>query len=509
MDKETNKIECGIVRVLLNFRSRPDLEGDVKFHLRPGQEISILEDQGEWLKIEVHKEIGYVNSHFIRRRANEIEDHDQDDKNKNDVKSSEPITPELSISLLEDTGDKTKTDAKTLQTTDIKPDLSGSLLEGIVQVPEGLSLNMYEEPGHNILKTLSNDTIIKVMEKQANHLKVQVDGEDGFVSINYVKLIDSVHERRTTKKKVTKKVTKKRPPSDRCQIIGDYAITPDGEKFGKKFQEGIINSGETSIMAYIKQNAEKHFFNTSPSVINVLKAVSPNQSNFEAINTSNDTFISFGIFQWSAGTSNNPGELPALLAHLKREKQKVFDKYFKSVGLDICDLKYPVNWPPVGYFLLNNKRLNTEDQKEKLRDLNIIYRFWLAAHDDDMRHVQIKHAIARIKTFYQNEKLMIGRNIIEEIISSEYGVALLLDQFVYGPGQLLSCLESAVKILKKKGISKKPERWTSEDERELIKNYLKSRETVMTDSNNRAGKIYVKVQSGELSNERHSFKMEA
>ena len=62
-----------------------------------------------------------------------------------------------------------------------------------------------------------------------------------------------------------------------------------------------------------------------------------NEGNLDAINTWDNAFLSFGLFQWTAGTGSGKGELPALLARIKNEDRDLFDKYCGQHGLDVVN----------------------------------------------------------------------------------------------------------------------------------------------------------------------------
>ena len=92
------------------------------------------------------------------------------------------------------------------------------------------------------------------------------------------------------------------------------------------------------------------------SEINVMIAVAENEGNLDAINTWDNAFLSFGLFQWTAGQGNAKGELPALLARIKDEDRDLFDKYCGQHGLDVVGVTPgPVN----GYFSLRGTTINT------------------------------------------------------------------------------------------------------------------------------------------------------
>lgn len=56
----------GTVKCDLNFRSEPKREdGNIITYLEKGKEITILEDQGEWLKVKVGNKHGHVMAEFV------------------------------------------------------------------------------------------------------------------------------------------------------------------------------------------------------------------------------------------------------------------------------------------------------------------------------------------------------------------------------------------------------------------------------------------------------------
>jgi hypothetical protein len=84
-----------------------------------------------------------------------------------------------------------------------------------------------------------------------------------------------------------------------------------------------------SIHDYVAQHSDR-FTHLSDSLLRVMQAVSANEGKLEAINTWDNAFLTFGCFQWTAGTGDSAGELPALIARLKKEKPKAFDTFFKE-----------------------------------------------------------------------------------------------------------------------------------------------------------------------------------
>ena len=55
------------VLTLLNFRTAPEIAENVLFILKPGTEIEIAEDLGEWLKVTHEKITGYIMAQYVKR----------------------------------------------------------------------------------------------------------------------------------------------------------------------------------------------------------------------------------------------------------------------------------------------------------------------------------------------------------------------------------------------------------------------------------------------------------
>lgn len=293
----------------------------------------------------------------------------------------------------------------------------------------------------------------------------------------------------------------------KCRFEGNDALGPDGTCFAKKCRKGVYNDGKTTIGAFIRLNRTA-FADVSPSLVRVMEAVSANEGKLEAINTWDNAFLSFGIFQWTTGADDDPGELPALLGRLKQDYAAVFTDLFGRYGLDVQPrpggfLSKP-GFLPTGYFSLDGVPLKTEAQKEKLRTLEWAYRFWRAGHNDIVRLMQIKQAMGRINVFYRSPRHPINGRFIADYVTSECGVALLLDQHVNRPGHVPGTLAKAVSRM---GGASDPQHWSDDDEARLLDLYVELRAaTNMTDSDKRAHVIFEAVDNHILSNQRGSFK---
>lgn len=371
-------------------------------------------------------------------------------------------------------------------------------------------LNMREMPGGTVVEKLARDTLVTIIESEGGWLHISVGDKTGYVSEEYISLQPNPPANAEPEKEsVLAKVTLAHSINDdvtKFKYENDRAFAPDGTDFAKKFKLGLFNYGETSLEEFINSNRNR-FSNISESLVKVMKSVSENEGNCEAINTWDNAFLSFGVFQWTSGPASDKGELPALIKKLKNRYPSAYDKYFGRFGLTTGLVRNPSGHPGTGYFKLNGDLLSNPEKKSSLRSLHWAYRFWLAGQDDDVREVQTLHAASRIDCFYREEKKMIGSFFISDFATSEYFVALLLDQHVNRPAHLPKTLARSVAALDGVIDIDNPGRWGDSEEKILINKYLELRDgTSMTDSQERAIKIYKHVNDGDISNKRGSFK---
>ncbi|MBV9211614.1 MAG: hypothetical protein JOZ52_13330, partial [Acidobacteria bacterium] len=126
--------------------------------------------------------------------------------------------------------------------------------------------------------------------------------------------------------------------------------------------------------------------------------------------------------------------------------------------------------------------------------------------NDVMRQVEIEHAASRIDLFYRDASHRIKGLFVADFISSEAGVAMLLDEHVNRPGNVPTTLAGAVNQFITASGKSNPQTWTTQDERTVLNIYIQRRNrTSMTDSQNRANSILQAVSAGLASAARGSF----
>jgi hypothetical protein len=304
------------------------------------------------------------------------------------------------------------------------------------------------------------------------------------------------------------------PMANNLRIVEQdlYVTVSDGSRqidFRKHAQGGLFTVGHLSIERFVDSNQVKlgQQFNLTPSALAVVKAVAENEGKLDGINTYDAGFLSFGIFQWNLGSREAKGELPALLKKVKAQYPATFSTYFKAFGLDISDDTDTT----LGFMTYNGTAVNLSDYKNQFREPTWAFRFWRAGQEADVQAIQVEHAIGRLKNFYWKPEYAIMGYGLNQIVTSSFGVALLLDNHVNRPAWVSKCLELGIQ---QSGVPMAPETWTDQEEQRVLAAYLSVRDMYqerqtrpMTESRLRADKIYRKVQEGKLSDRRGSFQI--
>lgn len=283
-------------------------------------------------------------------------------------------------------------------------------------------------------------------------------------------------------------------PAHPVTVSGGKAITPDGRAFASVYKGGFYTTGRTSLAAWLAGNPPPAAL--KPSAVRVVRAISANEGLLEAINSYDNSYMSIGLFQWTCGPATDPGELPALLAVLKRTWPAAFQDCFGRYGLDVQTASPTAT---TGYLVLNGVVLNTAARKLQLRGPVWAYRFWRAGHHHDMRACQLSFAAGRLAKFLDAKAAGVP---VRRWFTSEQGVALVLDEHVNRPGHVPGTLAAAIAKI---GATD-PTHWKTADEARLIAAYVLARKaTNMTHPILRAERIADAVNQGTLSDDRGSF----
>lgn len=284
-----------------------------------------------------------------------------------------------------------------------------------------------------------------------------------------------------------------------------FRNTTDKIELGKLFKLGISRIGNFNTEKFIENNgALLSELNLSSSEINTLLATSQNEGNLDSINTWDNSYLSWGMFQWTMGPLTDAGELPALLKLIKEKQPAAFKTFFGDYGIDIA----PATGNVTGFITLNNIVQNTEAKKKVFRNNNWALRFALAGKDSQICSVQVLHAINRFNRFYFTADNDFGGLSINDMLSSEYAASLLIDQHVNRPGHVKAVVAEA---LKQSAITPKQlANGTDADELKVINKYLVIRKNFgkspMTNSDIRAKVVKNFLDKALISAKKKSFK---
>jgi len=292
---------------------------------------------------------------------------------------------------------------------------------------------------------------------------------------------------------------------------GDKLWVSDGQSEVRlvKRDGGYAYWGTHTIEQCVKSNrALMQQIGLTNSAGNVMISVSENEGKLDAINSYDRAFFSFGIFQWTLGYTDGEGELPAMLKKVKNNFPNSFRTHFQSKGLDI----HASTNDKTGLLTLHGSPISSTSQKEQFRKPEWAFYFWKAGQNADVQVSQIEHALARLKDFYwsSSSSYAINGMTLSQIITSEYGVALLLDNHVNRPAYVKPCVEQA---MQRTGLMN-PTQWSTAEENQVINAYLDIRVTYssgsagpMTKARERAQVTQRYLQQGIISNNRGSFQM--
>ena len=286
-------------------------------------------------------------------------------------------------------------------------------------------------------------------------------------------------------------------------VYATLLARPEKIFVGRLHRKGMYRVGLQEPETFIGNHREKLLeIKLTDSEMNVIFATAENEENLDAVNTWDDQFISFGMFQWTAGSPGKPGELPALIKIVKELYPDNFQHYWGQFGLDVVDVDNKTGW-----FSYRGQKLTSAADKAMLREHIWAYRFARAGADIEVQAAQILHAIHRINQFYFVKSSKLDGYALADLITSEYGVALLLDNHVNRPGHLRGCVAAALE--RSNLTAETMARGGDEEEQLVIKNYLDIRQTYgkypMTDARQRASVTRGYVVDGIISDRRGSF----
>ncbi len=291
---------------------------------------------------------------------------------------------------------------------------------------------------------------------------------------------------------------------------GGTIVISDGSRqiqFRKHQPLGVSTPGFNSLVTFVEQNKDRLVeLDLTYEALQVMESIAKNEGRMDAINSYDRGILSIGTYQWTLGRDDKDGELPALLKKFRDQFPDSFRRHFAPLGIDVSQDTNTT----YGFLTLNGLAVNSPQVKEQFRDPAWGFRFWRALQEPDFQAVQVEHALDRLKNFYWKPSYAVFGNLLSTVITSAYGVALLLDNHVNRPAWIKPCVELA---MQQTGLSN-PSTFNDQNERDLIQAYLNVRHTYtdgsitpMSKSLIRAQAIYADVAAGKLSEKRGSFQL--
>ncbi len=483
----------------LNLRAAP-VNGAVLKSLERGTEVEILSEADGWLGVKAGDDEGYVSADYVEQEAVQ---KGTVTASKLNIRS-EPSTDGAVLGSFARDAELDVLDTREgwlhVRFGDGEGYVSGDHVAMRQATRTGRitasSLNLRDAPNGERIGSLAEGAEVVILDENDGWVEVDANGESGWVSAEYVTEGDE-------------DPPEEEDPAagvpDGFRIEGRDVFGPEGPRFARTFKLGVFSSGDTSIVDYVSAN--RGAFDLSESKLNVMQAVSTNEGNLDAINTWDNAFLTFGCFQWTVGTGDGAGELASVIDRLRQADADAFEALFGQYGLGVADISAPDSEPPRGFFTLDGDVLRSPAQKEQMRSIVWAYRFKQAGQNDTMRGVQIAHAAERVDLFYRSDRKSIRDKHVADYVTSQYGVALLLDQHVNRPGHVPRTLAQAVdQFIDARGGADDPENWGDGDEAKLLEIYVTLRnETSMTDAQGRADRTKAAVESGLASDARGSY----
>ncbi|MEP7236348.1 MAG: LysM peptidoglycan-binding domain-containing protein [Ferruginibacter sp.] len=288
-------------------------------------------------------------------------------------------------------------------------------------------------------------------------------------------------------------------------VVYRFSNTTEKISLGNLYKKGLSRIGNFNTEHFISNNAALlASLKLSNSEINTLLATSQNEGNLDSVNTWDNSYLSWGMFQWTMGPLGDPGELAALLKLIKEKQPVAFKTFFGDFGIDIASETNAIT----GFITLKDVVQNTDARKTVFRNNNWALRFALAGKEPAICAAQVLHAINRFNRFYFTADPVFGGLSINNLLSSEYAASLLLDQHVNRPGHVRDVVLMA---LKQAGITPRQMAAGSDaDELKVINKYLAIRKTFgkkpMTNSDTRAKVVKNFLDKGLIKITKKSFK---
>lgn len=252
----------------LNVREQPDVHAGLLTTLRNGENIQVIGKEGEWLKINVNGQSGYVYNDFVQEGIvaqnnvtvnntsnqnnssnNKVSASNQSNSSNNAVSKSNQSNNSSNIVSKSNQNNnpsnvasqKTKTVEPNKESNNISSTKSSNLQEinystpkyGYINIQNGY-VNMRSEAGtgNPVVEKLVNNEAIKIFAKEGNWYKVSTGNKIGWISGQYINFVNVENKTNTnnTASKESKsnneniKNEQKKENKDKSSVIDKYNV---------------------------------------------------------------------------------------------------------------------------------------------------------------------------------------------------------------------------------------------------------------------------------------------
>ncbi|MGL5414523.1 MAG: SH3 domain-containing protein [Clostridium sp.] len=193
-----NEIEHVIhVTTDLNVRQQPDVHSGLLTTLRDGANVQVVGQEGQWLKVNVNNQTGYVYNDFMQK-GGEIQSN---------VSSSNTSSQEIKNNTSNVTVTNNNTNSNSKQASNKPQEIVYNNPEyGYINIQGGyLNVRSGAGMGSSVVGKLVNNEAVTILAKEGNWYKVSIGNKVGWIDGNYITFVNSKGEEISPSKSASNK----------------------------------------------------------------------------------------------------------------------------------------------------------------------------------------------------------------------------------------------------------------------------------------------------------------
>ena len=176
---------------------------------------------------------------------------------------------------------------------------------------------------------------------------------------------------------------------------------------------------------------------------NIWASIWASEGGLYAVNSWDNAYFSFGVFQQTMGVGSDRGELPGALQYIKEKNVSVFKKHIGKYGVDTFKVKKSGGIPK-GFLSINGIPYTTPSQKAEFRNFKWALRFRLAMDDLEFRKLFLEQGFKRLDVIRDNysHKFIGVKNEktykLKDALTNDLAQSLILDLHINRPAYVRS-----------------------------------------------------------------------